>query len=240
MNTIKIENKDKVLMVAHRGVSGIEKENTCSAFVAAGNRSYYGIETDVHRTRDGRFVCIHDGTTGRVAIDNLNVEESTFDTLRSLVLTDTDGVKGRIDLRIPTLQEYVRVCRKYGKVGVLELKTAFEPADLQKIIDIIKAEDYLSGIIFISFNLNNMIGIRALLPQQPCQFIISDFPEDLIDTLVKYSLDLDIYYKALTQENLAALKEKGIRVNVWTVDKPEDATRLIGWGVDYITSNILE
>ena len=239
MNTIRIDS-GKTLMVAHRGVSGIEKENTCSAFVAAGNRSYYGIETDVHRTRDGRFVCIHDDTTARVAIDNLRVEESTFDTLRSLVLADTDGVKGRSDLRIPTLQEYVRVCKKYGKVGVLELKNTFEPADIQKIIDIIRAEDYLSGIIFISFSLENMIHVRALLPQQPCQFLISTFPDDLIDTLVKYSLDLDIYYKALTEENLAALREKGIRVNVWTVDKPEDAARLIGWGVDYITSNILE
>ena len=227
-------------MVAHRGVSGIEKENTCSAFVAAGNRSYFGIETDVHRTLDGRFVCIHDDTTGRVAIDNLKVEESTFDTLRSLVLADIDGVKGRADLRIPTLQEYVRICKKYGKVGVLELKNALEPADIQKIIDIIRAEDYLSGIIFISFYLENMICLRGLLPQQPCQFLISTFPDDLIDTLVKYDLDLDIYYKALTEENLAALKEKGIRVNVWTVDRPEDAVRLISWGVDYITSNILE
>ena len=239
MNTIKIDS-GKVLMVAHRGVSGIEKENTCSAFVAAGNRSYFGIETDVHRTRDGKFVCIHDDTTGRVAIDNLKVEDSTFDTLRSLVLADTDGVKGRGDLRIPTLQEYVRICKKYGKVGVLELKNTFEPADIQKIIDIIDAEDYLSGIIFISFSLENMICVRALLPKQPCQYLISSFPDTLIDTLTKYSLDLDIYYKALTEENLAALREKGIRVNVWTVDKPEDAARLVSWGVDYITSNILE
>ena len=220
MNTIHVDS-GKVLMVAHRGVSGIEKENTCAAFVAAGNRSYYGIETDVHRTLDGHFVCIHDDTTGRVAIDNLKVEESTFDT-------------------IPTLREYVRVCKKYGKVGVLELKGNYEPADLQAIIDIIKGEDYLSGIIFISFSLQNMICVRALLPKQPCQYLISSFPEDLIDTLVKYDLDLDIHYKALTEENLAALKEKGIRVNVWTVDNPEDAKRLIGWGVDYITSNILE
>lgn len=239
MNTIRIES-GKTLMVAHRGVSGIEKENTCSAFVAAGNRSYFGIETDVHRTRDGRFVCIHDDTTGRVGIDNLKVEDSTFDTLRALVLADTDGVKGRNDLRIPTLQEYVRICKKYGKVGVLELKNTFEPADIQKIIDIIKEEEYLSGIIFISFSLENMICVRALLPKQPCQYLISSFPDDLIDTLLKYSLDLDIHYKALTEENLAALHEKGIRVNAWTVDKPEDAARLIGWGIDYITSNILE
>ena len=49
MNTIKI-NKGTTLMVAHRGVSGLERENTAAAFVAAGNRSYYGVETDIHRT----------------------------------------------------------------------------------------------------------------------------------------------------------------------------------------------
>ena len=49
MDTIKIEKKN-TLMVAHRGVSGLEKENTLAAFIAAGNRSYYGVETDVHRT----------------------------------------------------------------------------------------------------------------------------------------------------------------------------------------------
>ena len=239
MNTIRIES-GKTLMVAHRGVSGIETENTCSAFVAAGNRSYFGIETDVHRTRDGKFVCIHDDNTGRVAIDSLSVENSTFDTLRALVLADTDGVRGRSDLRIPTLQEYVRICKKYGKIGVLELKNTFEPADIQKIIDIIVGEDYLSGIIFISFSLENMICVRSLLPKQPCQYLISSFPDDLPDTRAKYGLDLDIHYKALTEEKLAALHEKGVRVNVWTVDNPEDAARLIGWGVDYITSNILE
>ena len=56
MDTIKIDNKT-VRMVAHRGLSGLEKENTCSAFVAACNRAtYFGVETDVHRTADGRYI----------------------------------------------------------------------------------------------------------------------------------------------------------------------------------------
>ena len=50
MNTVKFE-KGQTLVVAHRGLSGIERENTNSAFVAAGNRSYYGIETDVRQSR---------------------------------------------------------------------------------------------------------------------------------------------------------------------------------------------
>ena len=71
MDTIKIENK-AVKMVAHRGLSGIEKENTCSAFVAACNRAtYFAVETDVHRTVDGQFVIFHDDNTARVGLDHL-------------------------------------------------------------------------------------------------------------------------------------------------------------------------
>ena len=47
MNTVKIE-KQNTKMVAHRGLSGLERENTCMAFVAAGNRSYWGIEVEAY------------------------------------------------------------------------------------------------------------------------------------------------------------------------------------------------
>ena len=76
-DTLHLTGK-KPLMVAHRGVSGLEMENTCSAFVAAGNRSYYGIETDVHVTRDGQFVIIHDDDTARVTGDSMTVEKTSM------------------------------------------------------------------------------------------------------------------------------------------------------------------
>ncbi len=239
MHSITIQHR-QTRMVAHRGLSGIEKENTCAAFVAAGNRSYYGIETDVHRTLDGKFVCIHDDTTGRVAIDQMTVEQTTFDTLRGLILCDTDGQKGRSDLRIPTLQEYVQLCKKYEKIGVLELKNAFDPADIARIIDIIRAEDYLDHITFISFSLENLLSLRVLLPQQPCQYLVGEITEELLALLCRQQMDLDVYYPALTETWVHRLHEKGIRINCWTCDDPEAAERLVSWGVDYITSNILE
>ena len=66
MDTCKLNGR-KPKMIAHRGVSKLERENTCAAFIAAGNRSYFGIETDVHVTADGQYVIIHDDTTTRVA-----------------------------------------------------------------------------------------------------------------------------------------------------------------------------
>ena len=208
-------------MIAHRGLSGIEMENTCSAFVAAGNRSFFGIETDVHVTKDGQFIIIHDDTTQRVALDNLTVEESSYETLRSLRLCDKDGKRGRKDLALPSLCEYIQICEKYEKVSVLELKNHMQPQDIDRIIDVIREEGWLDQTIFISFDLPNMVYVEEKPPD-------------------RYRLDLDAHFSLITEERLKTLHGAGKEVNVWTVDRLEDARRLSDWGVDYITSNIIE
>ncbi len=239
MDTIKIKN-GKTLMVAHRGLSGIERENTNAAFVAAGNRSHYGIETDIWRTRDGRFAVIHDGNLNRVGGEDISVENITLETAQSVVLYDMDGTKSRADLRVPALENYVSICKKYGKIGVLELKSNFTDEEIEKIINIIKEYDYLEGIIFISFNYDNLLRIRKVLPSQPCQFLTGDNSDELIAKLVADKIDLDISFPSLTEERVQAFHNAGIKINCWTVDNPTDGERLASWGVDYITSNILE
>ena len=238
-DTLKL-NGNKPKMIAHRGMSGIELENTCSAFVAAGNRSYFGIETDVHRTADGQFIIIHDDNTKRVAGDEMIVEKTCYETLRAIRLVDKDGAKGRKDLLMPSLREYIRICKKYEKIAVLELKNHFRPADIDSIIAIIREEEYLENTIFISFDLPNMICIRERWPEQKAQFLISEYTDWLLETLRKEKLDLDIKYVALTKERVDALHAAGIEVNCWTVDTLEDAQRMTEYGVDYITSNIVE
>ena len=232
-------NLPGVKMVAHRGVSGLERENTCSAFVAAGNRSYFGVETDIHRTADGRYIVFHDDNLVRLLGDERVVEETTFDELRALRLTDLDG-NARGDLLLPTLEEYVHICKKYDKDCVLEIKNHFEPEDIDNVIAIIREIGWLERTVFISFDLPNMICIREKLPQQRAQYLVSTFGDDLLDILKGHHLDLDIKYSSLSAEQVRACHEAGIEVNVWTVNEAADAERLAGYGVDYITSNILE
>ena len=157
MDSIKLDTRT-AKMIAHRGLSGIEKENTNAAFIAAGNRSYFGIETDVH-----------DDTTGRVAIDDLEVEKSTFETLRKLSLCDIDDKRGRADLHIPTLTEYINTCKRYDKTAVLELKNAFTSAEIAAICDEIKGCDHLENVIFISFVFDNLVRLRELHPESEAQ-----------------------------------------------------------------------
>ena len=121
-DTIKLDKKGTgVLMIAHRGLSGLETENTECAFVAAGNRSYYGIETDVHFTKDGKYVISHDGNLSRVFGKDIEIKDYLYEDLRKVrKIEKGDTVEY---MAVPTLREYFDVCRRYGKKSVLELKT---------------------------------------------------------------------------------------------------------------------
>lgn len=250
MDTIKI-NSGNAKMIAHRGLSGLEMENSIAAFVAAGNRSYYGVETDIDMTKDGRFVAIHDRVTERLSEDNIEIAKSSYELVRKIRLKDLCPAAGidyskeviggsRADLVIPSMKEYVSICKKYDKKCILELKNPYSMEDIKRILEEINEVDYLENIVFISFYLDNMIKLRELLPQQELYYLTCEYNEEILKQLKENHLNLDIYYPVLTKEIVDELHKEGILINCWTCDNKEEAERLADWGVEYITSNILE
>ena len=239
MNTVKIDKKE-VKLVAHRGLSGIESENTASAFVAAGNRTYYGIETDIYRTKDGRFAISHDPSLMRMAGREMNIEEHTLAELQSVTLLDKSGTKCRPDLIVPTLENYLLICKKYEKQAVLELKSAFTDEEIASIIGIVDSFAYLPKTTFISFKYDNLKKIRAILPNHSAQFLFGEFTDEITENLLRDRIDVDVRHTALSKEIIDKFHEAGLLVNCWTVDNKQRAEELISWGVDLITTNILE
>ena len=242
MNTIKINKQGSdVKMIAHRGLSGLERENTCAAFVAAGNReAYWGIETDVHCTADGKYVIIHDDTTTRVSGETYTVEETDFDTLRSLRLMDKNADGSRWDLVLPTLEEYISVCKKYDKIAVLELKNPMPEAAIVEIIKTVEDMDYADKMVVISFYFDNLVLLRKHFPKQKAQFLLVGWDDKWLPKLKENDLGLDVRHTAVTAELVEKIHGIGQEVNCWTVDDPAEAFRVIRCGVDYITTNILE
>ncbi|MBE6988335.1 MAG: glycerophosphodiester phosphodiesterase, partial [Ruminococcaceae bacterium] len=80
-----------------------------------------------------------------------------------------------------------------------------------------------------------------MLPEQSIQWLTyKEIDEAAINNILEHKLDIDAHYKLLSRELIEKLHAKGVTVNCWTVDDKEMAEKLIEWGVDMITSNILE
>lgn len=239
MNTIKFDKKNTKI-IAHRGLSGIEVENTNAAFVAAGNRTYYGIETDIYKTADGHFVIGHDDNYKRISGEEIYLERETLENLENVVFFDKDGTKIRKDLRPARLETYLKIVKKYEKHAILELKSDFTDEEISRIIEIIKEYDYLDNLTFISFNYQNLLRVRKILPNQSAQYLFWKVTDEEINRLVRDKIDVDVWVNELTKEQIDACHKAGLVVNCWTVDDPKKAEELAQFGIDYITSNILE
>lgn len=231
MNTIKLSERGNTKIIAHRGLSGLHVENTVSAFKAAGKASYYGIESDVHVTKDGRYIIFHDNTTRRMAGINLNVEKTDYRTLRLLPIKFH---------RMPSLTEYIMCCKNYNKIAVLELKNPMTKENIEGIVKQITELSYIEQTIFISFSAQNLVFVREINKKQPVQFLTEKFNSKTLDLLLSNRFDLDIVYTALDRSIIEICHDNGILVNCWTVNELADAQRLVDYGVDFITTNILE
>ena len=240
MDTIKFEDKENIKMIAHRGVSGLEMENTCPAFLVAAVKSYYGIETDVHVTKDGKYILFHDDALTRILGVEKRVEDCTFDELRSYRTTDLDGVTKRADLFLPSLEEYISICKKYGKVSVLEFKNRIEEKHICRMVEIIKAMGWFDNTTFISFFGENLVTLKKNYPDASAQFLTEYPTEENLRFMIDNGLDADLRMQCLTKEYVDKLHSAGRKVNCWTVNTLENANKAKEIGVDFITTNILE
>ena len=232
MDTIKI-NKLNTKMVAHRGVSKIEPENTLAAFELAGKTSHYGIECDVHVTKDKKYFVNHDFSLLRTYGVEKHVEELTSKELKEIKNLANNAP-------VPEYKEYLAICKKYSKVAVVELKGVYTEDELAGLVDETKKSGYLENVVFIAFDLINLIKLREILPKQPMQFLTKVYNENILDALNRYNLDLDIKYQTLTEEIIKEVQSSGHIVNTWTIDDKDIAEEFASFGIDMITSNILE
>ncbi len=227
-------------MIAHRGVSALERENTCPAFIVAGVKSYYGIETDVHVTKDNQFIIVHDDDLKRIAGLDMQVEESTFESLRAVRLKDLDEKTLRNDLFLPTVEEYISICKKYQKQAVIELKNRMPKQSVWELADRIRALGWLQRATFISFFGENLLYLRQRYADASAQYLTETCTDDEIKFMIDNRFDADLCGYCVTKEKVDVLHQAGLLVNVWTIDTLEDAQKAKEYGVDFITTNVLE
>lgn len=239
METLKLEKRN-TLMIAHRGLSGFERENTLAAFVAAGNHSYLGCECDIHPTIDKKYVVIHDSNTERVSGITKIVEESTYEEIKAIELLNLQTGMKDSSLRIPTLEEYILCCKRYNKLCIIEFKNEFSKEDVFNVIKIITSLDYLDSCIFISFYYQNLLYVQEYNQKLPCQFLLTELTDEALKLCIEHQMDIDINFHNITKEQVELVHSHGLKVNVWTVNTIEDGNRMVEYGVDYITTNILE
>lgn len=154
-------------VIAHRGSKGLRPENTLPAFSKAIDAGADGIETDVHLSKDGELIIIHDETVNRTTNGTGKVYDMTLKELKQLDAGSYFGLD-YLGTRIPTLQEVVQLLieRHYTGIFNLEFKTdKFEYSGLEeKVANYFDSIDYPFHLVYSSFNPKSIKKIHAIQP----------------------------------------------------------------------------
>lgn len=236
-------------MVAHRGASADEPENTVAAFEAAVAAGADAVELDVRLTADGVAVVLHDPdvastTDGRGAVHTL--------TLAELKRLDASGGRGPRQ-EIPTLAEVLEALRPHPAVVVdLEIKNipgepAFDSPQeeiLRATLRTLESSGFEGPVLVSSFNWITIERCKELAPELGTGFLTIAAIDPRAALVYARQSGHDFILpqsSALLSAGPTLVEEAhrdGVRVGTWTVDDPDDLATLFGWGVDAVASNL--
>jgi len=217
-------------VIAHRGASGHEPENTLRAIKHALQANVDGIEIDLHEV-EGKIVVIHDRWLHRTTSGKGQLSEHNFEYLRSL-----DAGKGE---KIPTLEEVFDLVSGQCFIN-LELKGVHNLSLFYQLLNYAEKKCNFSPqqLLISSFNHQLLHTIHQQQPQYPIGALTACYPLDyalFAQNLHAYSVHLNVDF--ISDVFVKDAHERGLKVFVYTVDEVADIDSMKALGVDGIFSN---
>lgn len=240
--------KSQPYIIAHRGASGHAPENTLSAFEKAIEIGVDMVELDVHLTKDGQVVVIHDETLDRTTNFKGEIKEMNWAEMKDADAGSWYGeaFKGE---KLPTLDDALKLVN--GRVKVLiEIKNGgdYYPGIEEKTWEVIQtnnAQDWCLIQSFSQFAVERFSSLNTGLPVY--KLVIGNLPILPFHGDIKLKWGSILKYKQFKGVNphkkfakkriIKKLHKRGQEIFVWTVNKPEDIRKMIDKGVDGIITN---
>lgn len=230
--------ESRVKLIAHRGFRAVAPENTLPAFEEAGKAGYWGAENDIHRTKDGVWIVHHDQYSYRMMNKNRSIEKSDYSSLLKLNIDNGSNYKDYPNLKIPTVDDYLKICAKYNMKAVIELKGKNNTEHYGEIIDMVKKHGV--DAMYISFQKEAITALRKVT-DAPLFFIVNEITQEAIDfakSIENCGIDFDGNADSnKSKEKVDMILSAGLTPAIWAVDEPELIKSYSDWGVSYITTN---
>ena len=229
-------HNNKVKMIAHRGFSGYAPENTIPAFRLAGSNKYWGAECDVQETSDGKFVIMHDNTVDRMTNGTGSVSSKTLTQIKNLTIDSGNFIKFNPTLRVPTLEEYLQICKECGLIPVIELKS-IKIASIPNFLDILNSHQVLDCCLIISFDKSILEAIRMENEKVEIAYLSNTMTSADITYCSEKRFHINVEHAAITKALIEEAHKKDVLVGAWTIDNKTTIDILISNGIDFITAN---
>ena len=233
--------QQRALNFAHQGASAVAPGSTLAAFRLAAEMGADGVELDVHLSRDGEAVVIHDFTVDRTTDGQGAVREMLLEQLQELDAGSWFDPTFAGE-RIPTLQEVFDAIghRLLVNVEIKSLPGRSRGLEVE-VVRLIEDNSLAHRVIASSFNPLSLRKMKRLNPNIPTALLYAPKQPLFLRRVWLGPITPHEFrhpYHTMVDERLMAWAwQKGYRVNTWTVNEPDEMRRLLALGVDGIITD---
>jgi len=232
------------LVIAHRGDSAHRPENTLASFAAALEVGAAIVECDVHMTRDGEVVVIHDATVDRTTDGHGAVKQMSLPELRRL----SAGFPSRFGSayageRVPTLAEVLGLLRERAQ-AMIEIKPEAVTADAEggieaHVVEEVRRAGMEKEVALISFDRRALVRCRAMAPEMLRGHLFGKGQVgEMLEGAREVGSGLIMPEKKLLSDELRdRAREAGVKVATWVVDEVDELRRLMRFELYGVGSN---
>ncbi|NMP29637.1 glycerophosphodiester phosphodiesterase [Rahnella sp. SAP-1] len=231
-------------IVAHRGGGSLAPENTLAAIDVGAQYGHKMIEFDAKLAQDGEIFLLHDDTLDRTS-NGWGVAGDL--SWQQLVKLDAGSWYGSAfsGEKLPLLAQVAARCAQHNMLVNIEIKptTGLDEKTGTEVALAARAlwKDQAVAPLLSSFEFDALVAAKKAAPELPRGLLIDEWHPDwqaLTDELQCVSLHLN--HKLLNAERVKAIKDAGLHILVYTVNSPDRARELMGWGVDCICTDRID
>lgn len=246
---------DVPLVVAHRGGAGLAPENTLAAFSQALRLGSDMIELDIHLSKDGVMMVMHDPTLERTAGLSGSIDEFDSEVLANIDAAAMHIARERTGFqKIPRLEEVLDLVEAEADVPIgfqIEIKVRKDgsryPGIEEKLVELLEQRNLIERTIVISFDFPTLETIGRLAPELKRGALVSKAfmteigaggPKAVASRISSLGVEyIGINQNYLTPSLHERLRDQGLGIGVWTVNDQAAMKKFIAMGVDFITSD---
>lgn len=237
---MKIFDIPKTRYISHRGYSPMAPENSLPSFYYAGLLGQWAIETDLHLTRDGVIVCCHNYTVDQYCNQSGKISEMSYKEISECEIVNGNRIKcfTKEERRIPLFSEYLAICKRFGSIPFIELKTD----DVEQIIFELHKNGFADNeVVMSSAYLTGLIETRRITKDMFIHWIFAD--ESKVEKLAELgnaglSWEIDNPFDCEKQK-IDLAHNLGLKVCLRAADSVAYLERMKELGLDYFPTNTM-
>ncbi|WP_324785056.1 glycerophosphodiester phosphodiesterase [Streptomyces sp. H51] len=215
------------LTIGHRGVMGVEPENTLRSFVAAEQAGLDVIELDLHLSKDGALVVMHDTDVDRTTDASGPIAGKTLAELRLL-----DAGRGE---RVPVLEEVLDAVTAPLQAEIKDVRAA------RALAQVMLDRDLVPRVEVSSFHDEAVAEIARLVPGVRTALIGSRYHTDIVERAVEAGAStVCLNIRRLTLEIVEAARKADLRIIGWVVNTQDHLRLARALGLDGVTTDFPE